>query len=68
MPRPSHPILGEGSRVVIVSHGGSSHPWATHSGTLLAYEKYGVLGWWGWKVKLDNGFETYASMNEIRRV
>jgi hypothetical protein len=54
--------LGEGSRVLITGN----HPWATHSGTLLRYEKYGVLGWWGWRVKLDSGQETYASMNEVR--
>lgn len=56
--------LAAGARVVITG----DHPWRTVSGTLVNYEKYGVLGWWGWRVKLDNGMETYARMNEVRKV
>jgi hypothetical protein len=41
------------------------HPWAGHAGTLIAYEKYG-LGWYGWRVKLDeNCGECYAREDEL---
>ena len=53
--------LEPGMRVSIVGN----HPWAQHSGRLIAYEKYG-LGWFGWRVELDgNCGECYAKPNEL---
>jgi hypothetical protein len=50
-----------GDRVVVVG----KHPWATHAGTLVAWEKYG-LGWLGWRVALDgNCGECYAATHEL---
>jgi hypothetical protein len=50
-----------GDRVMIIG----DHPWVTHAGTLVAFEKYG-LGWYGWRVKLDeNCGECYASDDEV---
>jgi hypothetical protein len=52
-----------GDRVMVIG----DHPWATHAGTLIAYERYG-LGWRGWRVKLDgNCGECYASESEMLR-
>jgi hypothetical protein len=45
------------------------NPWAPNVGTLIVYEKYG-LGWWGWRVQLQNmaGQECYANENDLRKV
>jgi len=50
-----------GDRAMVIG----GHPWAGHAGTLIAYEKYG-LGWYGWRVKLDeNCGECYAREDEL---
>jgi hypothetical protein len=52
-----------GDRVTVVGE----HPWSTHAGTLIAYEKYG-LGWMGWRVELDgNCGECYANATDLRK-
>lgn len=55
--------LKQGDRVTVIA----DHPWATHSGTLVSYERYG-LGWMGWRVMLDgNCGECYAEPDELRK-
>jgi hypothetical protein len=54
--------LKPGDRVFIT---GPKHPYLSHAGELIAFEKYG-LGWTGWRVKLDgNHGETYADPDEL---
>ena len=53
--------LQPGDRVVLKA----GHPWETHAGTLVKYERYG-LGWMGWRVLLDgNGGECYANAEHL---
>ena len=54
--------LKSGDRVTI----GRGHPWETHAGTLVAFEKYG-FGAEGWRVRLDIGHECYANEHQIKR-
>lgn len=58
-------LLRDGDRVFLRG----DHPWAPSVGTLIAYEKYG-LGWWGWRVELDNphGQECYAAEKNLLKV
>lgn len=58
-------IFKPGDRAVLLS----PHPWATHAGTVIAWETYG-LGWKGWRVRLDEPFdgECYAKPKEMRLV
>jgi hypothetical protein len=60
----AHGLLRDGDRVFLRGN----HPFAPNVGTLIAYEKYG-LGWWGWRVRLDNpaGQETYATENNLKK-
>lgn len=54
-------MLKPGDRVFIVG----SHPWVTHAGVLIAWERYG-LGWFGWRVKLDgNCGECFAGPEHL---
>ena len=56
--------LVEGARVFIKD---SNHPWGSHAGELVAFEKYG-LGWTGWRIKLDgNCGECYANSDQLAR-
>lgn len=44
------------------------HPWHGEIGTLIEYGPYGPksLGMTGWKLRLPNGFETYARPRELQ--
>jgi hypothetical protein len=57
-------LFRNGDSVFVVG----DHPWAPNVGTLIAYEKYG-LGWWGWRVRLENmaGQECYVNESNLRK-
>lgn len=54
--------LQAGDRVFITDR---EHPWAGHSGELIAEEQFG-LGWLRWRIKLDDGKEISATRQQLQ--
>lgn len=54
--------LEPGDRVMILDQ---EHPWAGHSGELIAEEQFG-LGWLRWKIRLDDGKEISATRQQLQ--
>lgn len=55
-------LLQPGDRVMILDQ---EHPWAGHSGELIAEETFG-LGWVRWKIRLDDATEISATRQQLQ--
>lgn len=46
-----------------------SHPWFGLTGRLIIFEKYGPNKMFsGWRVKLENGIESYGKRDQLKEI
>lgn len=58
----SHDGMKKGDEVLIIQ---KKHPWHGERGKLVEYKQYG-LGWWGWRIELQNSMECFVRPDQIK--